>query len=296
VDGKRNDGHTFCADVSSAENERVPFIMRLAGIGSPLSLIGKPHKTLNTNLGILEGIALNITMCPPAPAHFLDDSEPIFYKRAMPVQNARFDADGEPSNTSMLSFGDMDSMHVVNNKGGRVKRRIPTPLWVYNPETMQEVITRLVESRALFKGPGSGSVRERLERAEKRCMELRESKIRVLDRLCEEYLVAKYSPGNEARAKFLARKVEEIDTQICLMTRPAATVAAVLFYSFRVGLNSTSVAHVLRTVKPPLVRHIIHKARKAADVYIGVQPAPERGFGIHQCQKPRSPKQERPAR
>jgi hypothetical protein len=209
----------------------------------------------------------------------------MFYNRQLPVA-VNFECDGEPHTITGLGFDDLSGMQ-IRARSERQGKKLPVPGWVYNPETMQEIIVRLVESRAMFSGPQPGTVKERLERAEKRCLEMRAAKVRILDSLCEQYLEAKYS-GDDTRAKFLAQKVEEADTAICMLTRPAATVAAILFYSFRMGLNSTGVATIMKTVKPPLVRQILHKARVAADVYIGVRPTPERGFGANRPQYHRS--------
>jgi hypothetical protein len=254
--------------VSSAESERVPFIKRLAGIGSLLSLIGRPHKTLNTNLGILEGIALNITMCPPAPAHFLDDSEPIFYKRAKPVDASGYREDEEPH--SYVSYENLHSMSVHTRKES--KKSVPEWLLKDDGSMLREVITRTVERRAGYWEPQPGTQMERLIMAEKKCFLQRESKIRNLENMCNRYVDAKCS-GDLETAKKLESIIEGLDTAIIGLSHPAALIAGVLYFSWRCGLNSVSVSQALQgRIHPTTVRQYLHRCRILAEMIEGKRP------------------------
>lgn len=202
---------------------------------------------------------MNVKICPPAPASSILESEPAFYRPALPVSTARFDAEGDAHTDSALSFSDIERMNVKVRK--TYKREIPS--WIYDGEKFREAIVRAVEHKAGFGMPLPGTPMERLERAEEKCLEIRERKIKVLDKLCDWYVLAKMK-GDPYAAK-LAMQIEALDTQIMLLTRPAAIIAAVLFFSYRVGLDSPGVSQQMGgCVKPPMVRQVLLRCRKIA--------------------------------
>jgi hypothetical protein len=202
---------------------------------------------------------LNVKICPPASASSILESEPAFYRPAQPVGTAHFDAEGDAYTDTALSFSDFERMNVKVRKN--YKREIPS--WIYDGEKFREVIVRVVEHKAGFNNPRPGTPMERLERAEEKCLETREQKIRTLDNLCEWYVLTKMK-GDPYAAK-LAVQIEALDTQIMLLTRPAAIIAAILFLSYRVGLDSVGVSQTLGgRVKPPHVRQVLFRCRKIA--------------------------------
>lgn len=71
--------------------------------------------------------------------------------------------------------------------------------------------------------------------------------------------------GDSYAAK-LAVQIEALDTQIMLLTRPAAIIAAILFFSYRVGLDSPGVSQQMGgCVKPPMFRQVLLRCRKIAE-------------------------------
>src|SRR5208282_2465262 len=130
-----------------------------------------------------------------------------------------------------------------------------------------EVIVRAVEAKAYVNSKSkhidrSGSLDERLKRAEAKIASMRERKEAVLSNLCSRYVALK-SAGDPA-AKQLEHQIENYDSQLC-NDNHAATITAVLFLSYRCGLDSVGVSnHLDGRVKPPLVRQILRRCRMIA--------------------------------
>jgi len=211
-----------------------------------------------------------VTLCPPAPAHFIDDPEPIFYKpTAMPVDTSGYREGEEPH--GYISFDDYQSSMSVH-KRSEGKKTVPDWLLKDNGNMLREVLLRMVENRAGYWEPQPGTQSERLERAQKRCLERRARKIEVLEGLCNRYVEAKCS-GDLATAKMLSGAIESLDAEIISLTYPGALVAGVLYFSWRCGMNSVSVSQVMQgRVKPTNCRQILHRARRIAEVIEGKRP------------------------
>jgi hypothetical protein len=215
---------------------------------------------------------VKVTHCPPHAAYGTD-SQPQFVRYQLPI-SATFDAHGVVRSTG-ISFSDYARMQTATPPAPHWRRIKPD--WILDVEKFREVVTCVVERRAGLSFHQPGTHQQRIDCAQKRLNRLRGNKIGLLDALCEKYIAAKARGDNEAM-KALAQKIEESDTVIAHLDRAAALVTAILFLSYRVGMNSVDVSAVLTVVKPPLVRQVCYRARKLAEQIFSGAPQPRQGL------------------
>src|SRR5438309_8394232 len=89
------------------------------------------------------------------------------------------------SATTRIAWADFARMHVSHRDPFPLRR--PVPEWVLNDEQLREVIVSFLETRAQC-GPGTGSLAERMARAEKTMLEKLPAMNASLDHLCREYM------------------------------------------------------------------------------------------------------------
>jgi len=185
-------------------------------------------------------------MCPAAPAHFTLEPEPVFAHRHLSMA---------VSQESHISFEDYQRMSTRTHTGPRR----PCPAFMLDPEKLRALIVRAVENRAGLRHPWPGTLTERLKRAEAKLLATKARKLAVLDNLCKKYVAAKRA-GEPCRK--LAQSIEGLDSTISTLDRPAAIIGAVLFLSYRSGLDSVAVSQQLQgAVKPVTVRQILHRVK-----------------------------------
>src|SRR5208282_4822949 len=177
----------------------------------PTFCVNRPWRTAgasNTALILWGPSMADITFCPPHAAHGIEQSERIQPKSPMAV-SARFEADGDISSTG-LSFGDYQNMSVRSRRNVE-HWRTGIPAFMLDPVKLREVIVRAVEAKAYVNSKSkhidrSGSLDERLKRAEAKIASMRERKEAVLSNLCSRYVALK-SAGDPA-AKQLEHQIE----------------------------------------------------------------------------------------
>jgi len=207
-------------------------------------------------------MAVAIQFCPPHAAHQIESPEPQFTHRAMPVHLPDKDSEGD-GYAGGLSFQDFSGMSTLK-ASGVLRRTIPP--FMLDPVKLREVIVLAVEARAFgnskkFRARIKGSLTARLKRAEAKITSTRARKIAIINSLCDLYV--KSTDPIEKRK--LAVNIEGLDTTLCLLDRPAAIITAILFLSYRVGLDSIGVSQYLGgRVHPPMVRQILSRCRKLA--------------------------------
>jgi len=196
-----------------------------------------------------------VTVCPAKSARLVLAPAPQFSKEAN-IGGATFDAHGEAT-TSGLSFGDyINGMQTQKRSSGRCAA---IPAYMFDSDALQEVITVSVELRAQIYQPSKGMSRQaRLDRAQKMLLARRPGLIRQIETACARYMAAR-SAGEPWRA--LESRVVQLDRQLQSLERTPQIIAAVLYLSYRIGLNSPQVSAVLHEiVSPPGVRQILHRA------------------------------------
>jgi hypothetical protein len=196
-------------------------------------------------------------MCPPRNAFSLLQAEQQFADLGNKPSSVTFDSHGVVSSTG-LSMSDYGRMQTTA-KSYVWFWRTGIPDFVMKPAKLREVITRAVEIRAGFRAwPVPLPQQQRLVVAQKALDEKREAKIATLDSLCARYLAAHEALEPRPVVAKLESAIENIDTALRVDENAAAFIAAILFLSYRVRMNSTQVAHELG-LKPPMIRQILYR-------------------------------------
>jgi hypothetical protein len=170
-----------------------------------------------------------------------------------------------------ISWQDFGAMQVQERRLFANRRR-SAPAWAVSDSLLQEVIVAYLETRAQI-GTGTGTLAERLARARESMSNQLPQLNATLDKLCHEYVTVKDS----ARKQELQTQIESWDTQVRVAKNPALLAAVVYFY-YRVGLNSVGVAEELG-LKPPHVRMLVYRMGEIAEELkkgIKVQSQPRR--------------------
>jgi hypothetical protein len=167
--------------------------------------------------------------------------------------SARFD--GHDWKSHGLAHEDYSRMsthvHVLNSG-----RSNDCPEWTVNTATITQVVVRFMEMRSGMRNPNTGTIRERIERAEQRIKRSMPKKRAQLLQLCKKQMEA----HGEARKK-LATLCENLDTQIVIAEMGARLVTGVISYYHLQGWNSVDTAHALG-LKPPHVRQIVYRLNR----------------------------------
>lgn len=196
----------------------------------------------------------------------------------------------------LVAFSDTHNMSVERHKQTQ-ERRLPTPDWALNDVQLREVLVRYMERRAMFLKPQTGTLKHRLQRAEKaiaaRSPEL-QAKLRSL--------VAEYVSLKKARCKVghkvvkdgrckwrhavweptdrlreLEIDIQGIDTQLCIIRRGvAATVVAIVYRYYRLGYDSVTIAEQLGIVSAT-VHQVIWKMARLAEGSVARAQGSSRG-------------------
>ena len=184
-----------------------------------------------------------------------------FANRASHPVSAELTGDGSWSSPG-ISFDDYSRMTTQRKKSSG-ERRLPTPEWAVNTEKLREVVTRAYEIRAGLRYQQQGTEMERLRRAQVLLIKKKERRLVVLDNLCREFVELKQSGADPVREKELARYIEQLDSNIVLDDRGPGVIAAVIYFYYRVGLDSVGVSAALRgSPKPEGVRQLLYRLHR----------------------------------
>lgn len=186
----------------------------------------------------------------------------------LPVQHARFDADGVAS-TNGIDWGDFSRMGYIRHKldsGRDVKAS-----WTANDVMLRKTLVRYLEVRAGWRHAQPGTDIERLKRVEAALIARKPRMEAQLKALAKEYVALK---RGGAVVQKLGEEVENLDTQLILMNGIAGKVLRIVHLYYRMGLNSVEVATEVG-VKPPHVRVILMRMRIVA-AKLGFGEAPRR--------------------
>lgn len=175
-----------------------------------------------------------------------------FYRLRHPV-HVRYVA-GQWESTG-ISFEDLPRYTVQNHKPS-AERKLPTPQWAVNDSLLRELLVTYLEHRAGINHKQPGTQAERLARATAKLKaeaQVMAENVIVLNR---EYAARKRIDPRDPILPKLAIEIENMDTSIRFMRRPAEMVCGVVYYYFRAKENSCGSAQALG-LKPPHVRQVI---------------------------------------
>jgi hypothetical protein len=246
---------------------------------------------LRTGSSILsKGSNMNITICPPMPAHGTPRDEFAFgIRRPHPVEAH---SNGNDSYTSTgISWDDFSRGMNIQTRKTVGERRKPTPAWSLNDSQTREVMASYIEGRSGLRFPHAGTPRERIARAMARLAAKEEKKVETLTKLNEEYIVTE-SPE---RKKELARVIEVLDSEIHINRNLDAIVAAIIYLYYRGAQDSVGVAFVLDGVKPAAIRQMLFRLNACADGLTGNGQPPKRKTQTCGCEECKTTRATKPA-
>lgn len=177
--------------------------------------------------------------------------------------------------SSGIAFEDYARFNTRNHKPSN-ERRLPTPDWAVNDDKLRELLVVHLERRAGLVQKQPGTQTERLARAVARLKGSAPAKIAIIKKLNHEYATLKRSYPRHPRLKILERELENLDTQLHFIQRPAEIICGIVYYYFRARLDSVGTALALG-LKPPAVRQTIWRLRRTSrrvEVENGCCPGP----------------------
>jgi hypothetical protein len=196
-----------------------------------------------------------------------------------PVSIARFNAEGEASGGTGLSFDDYKHMQTQTHKQSG-QRRYTTPIWALNDRMLQIVLVEYLLQRAFshgyllraaaFQSTVNMKPFDKLRYAE----EILRARVPGLEKrvvhLCGEYVGLKNSGGDPARIQRIESLIEGIDTNIIIDRSAGKVMAAIVYFYYRESLDSVGVA--LRIgLRPPCVRQSLYRMSIVAQG-LGMEP------------------------
>ncbi len=175
-----------------------------------------------------------------------------FYRLRHPV-HVRYVA-GEWVSTG-ISFEDLPRYTVQNHKPS-AERKLPTPQWAVNDSLLRELLVTYLEHRAAINHKQRGTQAERLARATAKLKAEAQVMAENVIALNREYAARKRIDPRDPILPKLAIEIENMDTQLRFIRRPAEMICGVVYYYFRAKQDSPATAEALG-LKPPHVRQII---------------------------------------
>jgi hypothetical protein len=162
--------------------------------------------------------------------------------------------------SSGIAFEDYTRFNTQNHKPS-AERRLPTPDWAVNDDKLREVLVVYLEHRARAGHKQPGTQAERLARAVAKLRASTPAKIALIKKLNHEYATLKRSDPRHPRLRKLEIQIENLDTQLRLMIRPAEVLIGVVYYYYRARLDSVGTGLALG-IKPPAVRQTLRRLRR----------------------------------
>jgi hypothetical protein len=146
-------------------------------------------------------------------------------------------------------------------------RRLATPSWAVNDTELAELLTHFMELRARIRSAQSGTLAERLARAEEKLKEQRPELSETIQRLCAEYVQVKNESEPDAeRLRLLEILIPNYDTQLRMIDGGCSRIiCGVVYHFYRRGLNGLQVAEELN-IQHCHVRQILWRLH--ADWYV----------------------------
>ncbi|MGH9737329.1 MAG: hypothetical protein ACRD4X_01925 [Candidatus Acidiferrales bacterium] len=170
------------------------------------------------------------------------------------------------SQETRIAWADYGRMH-IGGKSQRNGKRDASPAWAFDDTVLRELITLFCERRVFLRWgasyaapPGTSHV-ERLRFAQAKEMERLAIKRQWLDRMIDEHHRATHNGESAKRIADLEREIQNLDSDLVLTQRGIPTVVVgIVYYYFRLGMNSVEVAEQLQ-LRPPHVRIIVYRLK-----------------------------------
>ncbi len=178
-------------------------------------------------------------------------------------QPVRADFIGGEIVSTGISFDDYSRMttqlHRLNSG-----RQLAAPAWVYNDDQLCAVITRCMERRAGMRKMLAGTNSERMATAQQELEKIRPELVARIDRMCNRFVAAKREGADHETVRLYGQKVEELDTQIRILSIVPKLLAGAAYYYWRCGFDSVAASQQLG-IRPPHVRQLLQRLLASAE-------------------------------
>jgi hypothetical protein len=164
-----------------------------------------------------------------------------------------------------LDFNDYAHAHVVELSGPSAYRKTRTPLWVYDPKKVAEVLVTTMELRSWLRVPQPGTLQERLANARLHFDKaVRPRLIEIGTKLSREYVALRKANADPSHLRRLAIQIENIDRQLAVPDW-AGTITRVVMLYYRVGMDSVAISLELEhRLSPPGIRQLLSRLNRIA--------------------------------
>jgi hypothetical protein len=162
-----------------------------------------------------------------------------------------------------ISFQDFDRMHITH-RAPAVARRQPIPDYALNDSLLRNTVLTLAERRLYIEAQSGASDADRfaaIERAAKFRMKAREQHV---DSRLDAYKKAVDEGASAKRLRELRIQAQNADSRYLFDRRPVELLLNVAYLSYRLGMDSVSVAENLG-IHPPAVRTLLFRLKRVAD-------------------------------
>jgi hypothetical protein len=203
-------------------------------------------------------LPIPIQICPPMPCHGFEPFDQHQWVRTKhgPVTHAQRDAEGNETSASNLAFEDCTRISTVTHVVQR-KRRLETPEWALDDKLLRKVLTGFMLRKALVyvAVPDDLLKQKKLIALAQARLDARIPKIAAqLDEVLRRSAEAQ-GPERER----LIVTVRQLDSEIYLIRRGVALVAAIVVSYYRRGLDSVETARELKVPTSTYVRQLLHR-------------------------------------
>lgn len=188
-----------------------------------------------------------------------------------------------------IAFEDFTRFSTHSHKQSS-ERRLPTPDWAINTEQLRELLVVHLEQRAYLPHPQPGTQEERLARAVEKLKSDAPKKLAAMKKLCQEYVSLKGSSPNDPRLHVLEGEIENLDTQLRHINRPAELLIGIVYHYFRACLDSVGTGQALG-IKPPSVRQTLWRLHRT---WARMQAGTLRQRATSKNAQPPAPRQRQP--
>jgi hypothetical protein len=171
---------------------------------------------------------------------------------------------------SGITFADYDKFH-IERRCQRKVHRLPTPEWANNDAAMRNVILTFLERRYFFNAPGGATDAERIAAINKHVEFYAAHRQRVLDDQMETHKREMEAGASPKRIREIEIEVQNADSRAMFDRRPVELLLSVVYLSYRLNYDSTTVAEQLG-MRPPAVRILLWRLRNLAGLIKEGQP------------------------
>lgn len=170
------------------------------------------------------------------------------------------------SSETRITFSDYGRMH-VERRAQETWRRNGIPEYALNDELLQQVLVNYLEKRLYVRPDPADDIPTHLTKVELHAKQCIPDRLDVLGELIKRQQAAE----DEDERRGLRIEVQIFDTDVVMLRRGlAGLVAAIIYDSYRLGLNSVQIAQS-HNLKPPHIRQVLKRVAETHHEMLGAE-------------------------